>query len=241
MKLVVPSVYYRVFDKLYQESSHIYSKHRLDDEIKVEQNRRAILTSLNANKLLILKQVHGNKVVDADLINDFSLEPEADAAITTKTGIVIAVQTADCVPVLLSDLAGKIVGGAHCGWRSAKADIIANVVSAMKAKGAKRLKAIIGPAVQQQSYEVDQNFYDIFVQDSAVYEKFFIPANKQYHYLFDLPSFVALKLQKAGIEDITRIEEDTYTTPEKYPSYRRSYHANEQYVESILSTIVIRL
>ncbi len=58
--------------------------------------------------------------------------------------------------------------------------------------------------------------------------------------MFDLPAYVELQLQEAGVKDITKMLEDTYSNPEKYPSYRRCCHTGELYNRTILSTIVIR-
>lgn len=240
------NIYYKIFDKSYQQSSHIYSKYRYKDAAKiaeVEKNKKLVLAKFFkffASHLLVLKQIHGNIIIDADKVEDFDLECEGDGVVTTKTGIVLAIQTADCVPVLLSDIKGKVIGAAHCGWRSSKSDIINNLVKTMREKGAGRIKALIGPSIQQNSYEVDGDYYASFIQDRKDYQQFFISSTKLTYYMFDLPAFVALKLKEAGIDDISRIEEDTYSMPTKYPSYRRDCHLGEIYAQNILSTIMIR-
>lgn len=256
MLKILPSannnIYYKIFDKHYKLSSGIYAQYKFADAAKiseVQKNKVAIINDLSANELLIMKQVHGNKIIDADEIEDFQKEHEADGAITSKKFIALAVQTADCVPVLIYDSLNDLIGAAHCGWRSAKSNIIHNLVAAMKTKlatgfQASNLYAILGPAIWQESYEVDQIFYENFVQESQDYGKFFIPSlnpqNISTHYMFDLPSFVKLKLQKEGIENITQIQDNTYNMPDKYPSYRFNCHQNIKSNESILSTIIIK-
>lgn len=234
----------RVFDKRFKFSTHFYgltdvSEAQLKQEVIT--NRQAVLENLNERNLLTLNQVHGNQVVDADEIADFELEPDADAAVSTRPGVVIAIKTADCVPVLLSCDEGLVVGGAHCGWRSAQDDILKRVVSLMKKKGAKAIKAIIGPAIQQGSYEVDSEFYDCLVASDEQASALFASAWRRGHYLFDLPGFVKLKLEQLGVSDILDQGEDTYSNPEKYFSYRRDCHLNRPVKKTnILSTIVIR-
>jgi YfiH family protein len=239
--LVTSKVYYRIFDLSFQQSSHVYAKYRPSiDVAEVTRNLKLILTELEASNILILHQVHGNLVYDADQIQDFSIEPIADAVITTRSNLALAIQTADCVPVLLYCEHGKVIGAMHAGWKGAKADIIANTVKAMQQKGAKKLKAIIGPSIQQYSYEVDQKYYQDFIGQTILHEQFFVSSHREGYYMFDLPAFVAMKLQDANVEIEHKIYEDTYSNPEKYPSYRRSYHQASKYQHNILSTIVIR-
>ncbi len=177
-EFVKNKVYYKIFDKSFKQSSHVYSKkNKFGDPNQLEivqNNRLAVVRHYNANNIVILQQVHGIKIIDADLITDSDIDPEADATVTTKTNLVLALQTADCVPVLLSSGDGMVIGSVHCGWRGAKAGIINNVVELMQKKGAKNIKAIICPSIQQYSYEVDQEYYDNFVKQRADYSRFFL-------------------------------------------------------------------
>lgn len=149
-------------------------------------------------------------------------------------------RTADCVPVLLTSMKGEVIGAAHCGWPSSKANIIAKLVKMMHDKGAKEIKGLIGPSIQQYSYEVGPEYYESFIKEDATYAKFFKPSKKINHYMFDLPAFVELKLNQAGVVNLIKIKEDTYSMPEKYPSYRRDCHLGESYKLNILSTIIIK-
>jgi polyphenol oxidase len=273
--LVLNNVYYRVFDKLYKNTTLFYAKHKADNHLRlaeIEQNLDNIKKDLGANNILILRQVHGNTVIDADQINDFREQPEGDGAITTKNKLALAVQTADCVPVLLASADEQIIGAAHCGWRSAKADIISVIINKMRKGGANEIRAFIGPSIKQSSYEVDENFYQDFLKDNRDYAKFFLEpqslrggvltptrqssfmAQKNglprdltiarndempIRYMFDLPGFVLSKLRDCGVDDVIVSENDTYSMPEQYPSYRYSTHNNIPYNINILSTIVI--
>lgn len=179
--------------------------------------------------LLQLKQIHGSAVVDADKLIDFSVESEADAAVTTRLNLALSIKTADCVPVLLYDAQHGVIAAAHCGWRSAKANILANVVSLMRKKGAVDIHAIIGPAIHQPNYEVDQAFYEAILAEEPSASHLFQP-----HYYFDLPGFILLKLTSLSIATILDHCEDTYTNPVKYYSYRR-----EKDTGRMLSTIML--
>jgi YfiH family protein len=242
-ELIKSKVYYKVFDKNFKQSSHIYAKYKSNGSLSTEiidNNKKAILSRLNGGNLLVLHQIHSNIVIDADIIEDFNIEPQADGAVTTKQNIILSVQTADCVPVLLASKDGLVVGAAHCGWKSAKADIVKNLVSLMRSKGAHKIKAFIGPAIQQCSYEIDSEYYNNFIMDNLDYHKFFVPSTKENHYMFDLPSFVETKLREQNIDEIDKNTDDTYSQKEKYPSYRRSCHSGTQYNQNILSTIIMK-
>jgi hypothetical protein len=234
---------FKIFDKQFVLSNGIYGTHRYQDENKlnmVRNNYQAITNSLKANNLLILKHIHGNTVIDADKVTDFTHEPEADGAVTSTPGTVISIQSADCVPVLLASEDGKVIGGAHCGWRSTVANILENVVQLMLTKGASNISAIIGPAIHQSSYEVDKTFQDTILKAAPTAHKLFIDSPNLGRFLFDLPAFVRMKLNDIGIHNIVNLCENTYSHPDRFYSYRRDVHlgiSGEQ--TNILSTILI--
>lgn len=206
---------------------------------EVARNRSLVLKEMKADKLAILKQIHGHKVhIATDNITP-NEAPEADASVTNIPGIVLGILTADCVPVLFYCPDSLVIGAAHCGWKSAKGDIIDNVVFEMQKLGAKNIEAIIGPAIQQQSYEISQEYYDNFCSEDGGNSRFFISSPKAGHHFFNLPAFVKAKLEKAGIVKIDLHEDDTYSMVDKYYSYRGHFHGKDEYKGNLLSTIVI--
>jgi len=230
-------VYYNIIDRTYTNSSGIYSLHKCTDAVKlaqVQKNIYNIKTNLNAEDLFIMNQVHGNDNID------LKKQPQADASITTRPKVALGILTADCVPVLFASDDGRVIGAAHCGWKSAKSNIITNVRKMMQDRGANKIKAIIGPAIAQKSYEVDAKYYHDFISEGDEIKELFQPSNRENYFMFDLVGFVIKKLTKENIELVHNIEEDTYSMSEKYPSYRRSCHNGEQYSQNILSTIIIR-
>lgn len=86
---------------------------------------RARVRALLPSEPVWLDQVHGTNVVDAHAAGD---APQADGAVTRVPGIVCAVLTADCLPVLLCDRAGTVVGAAHAGWRGLAAGVLGKSV-----------------------------------------------------------------------------------------------------------------
>jgi polyphenol oxidase len=238
------NVQYRIFDKSFKASTGRYVAKDKDfspsfDLNVIKQNRQAVLDAMGAKEIAILHQVHKTGVYYATSGTEVGNEPDMDASYTDKSGILLAIQTADCVPVLIADKAGSVIGGAHCSRECALHDILENLVTKMKHDGALEFVAIIGPSIQQESYELDYTYFENFLDESVENARFFIPSSKPDHFLFDTPGYVIEKLRILGIEDIHHIKEDTYTNPEKYPSYRRSCHTNEVYKCNMLSTIMM--
>lgn len=101
-----------------------------------------------------LHQVHGAEVVVVTDAGD-GAGREADAAVTVVPGAVVAVQTADCVPVLLvgEGPAGIGVGVAHAGWRGLAAGVIARTAEALAGLGTPAVAAACGPHIRARCYE----------------------------------------------------------------------------------------
>ena len=157
-----------------------------------------------------LRQVHGIKVLDLDS----SLEREGDAAITKSRHTVIAIKVADCMPVLLADEAGTVVGGAHAGWRGLSAGVIEATIDAMGVPG-KKLVAWMGPAIGPRVYEVGDEVRAAFPEKEA-----FSPTRPG-HWLLDLYAVARQRLMGRGVEKIFGGGFCTYSDPARFYSYRR--------------------
>ncbi|MFM1966962.1 MAG: hypothetical protein RL134_2687 [Actinomycetota bacterium] len=121
-----------------------------DDPAAVASNRALIAGSLGADALALVHQVHGRDVVR--LAAPAAQPPAADAVVTEVVGLPVAVQTADCVPVLLADLVGGQVAAVHAGWRGVVADVVGATIEEMAAPGP--VLAWVGPAICPGCYEV---------------------------------------------------------------------------------------
>jgi YfiH family protein len=176
---------------------------------------------LPGGALVRVKQVHSPdvKTVTADWRGD---PPEADAMVTDLPGLVLGIVTADCAPVLLADREAGVIGAAHAGWRGANRGVIANTVAAMAALGARpdKIVAAIGPCIAQASYEVDAPFREQFELEDAP----FFRAGRSGHWQFDLPGYVAARLEQAGVGWIESLNRDTYAEAGLFHSYRRASH-----------------
>jgi len=191
--------------------------------------------------VLFLNQIHSNQVVVVDAPEKIYGKqdlPKADALVTNLPNIVIGIVTADCSPILFFDDEKKIIAAVHAGWRGAKAGVIESTILEMKKLGAENIEAIIGPMIQQKSYEVSQDFLDDFLSEDEGNKSFFSNGLEVDKYLFDLPSYVEKKIAELGITKIKNSRIDTYTNEKKYFSFRRSTHRGEQDCGRNVSVIV---
>lgn len=162
-----------------------------------------------------LKQVHGTRVIDLDR----SSEREGDAVVTRTPGRVCAIRVADCMPVLLSDEAGTVVGAAHAGWRGLSAGVIESTLDAMRVDG-RGVAAWLGPAISGKVYEVGDEVRAAFLERDAAAEAAFAPTRPG-HWLLDLYVVARQRLRARGVERIFGGGYCTYSDAERFYSYRR--------------------
>ncbi|MCA1693060.1 MAG: polyphenol oxidase family protein [Actinobacteria bacterium] len=98
-----------------------------------------------------LRQVHGDRVVRVDAPGAGAGEA-ADAAVTRQSGAALAVLTADCAPVALASDEG-VIGVVHAGWRGVVGGVVQKAVGDLRALGATRLQAVMGPCIRSECYE----------------------------------------------------------------------------------------
>ena len=139
-----------------------------DDTANALENRRRLRASFGLpNEPVWLRQVHGTTVlrVDESPATDAD-EPEADAAVTDRDCVVLAILTADCLPVLFCDEDGNEVAAAHAGWRGLAGGVLEATVAAMHADP-EDLMAWLGPAAGPASYEIGEEVRAAFVDADA--------------------------------------------------------------------------
>jgi polyphenol oxidase len=194
----------------------------------LENRRRAVNAILPGAELARVYQIHSPDVITVTGPIDQDNPPKADALVTDRPNILLAVQTADCVPVLFADPQAGVVGAAHSGWKGAFIGVNENTITAMEALGASRAQIVcaIGPCIAQRSYEVDAGFFELFADADPSNERFFADG-KAGHYQFDIEGYVAARLAAAGIGKVECLGEDTYSQPDRFFSYRRSCHLKE--------------
>ncbi len=194
----------------------------------LENRRRAVTAVLPGSHLSRVYQVHSPDVVTVTEPIDQFDPPKADALVTDRPGFLLAVQTADCVPVLFADVKAGVVGAAHSGWKGSISGVTDNTILAMEALGARRanIACAIGPCIAQKSYEVDDGFFRRFAEADEANERFFAQG-KPGHWQFDIEGYVAARLAAFGITQVECLGQDTYSQPDRFFSYRRSCHRAE--------------
>lgn len=217
--------------------------HNGDIQKDVTENRRIICNSLNLNldHLALVVQKHSNIVHSIN--QAYKIPPVGDALVTSVPNLILGIQTADCVPVLLTDPNKKIIAAAHAGWRGAVKGILENTVQEMIKQGADltNIYGALGPCIWQQSYEVKDNFINEMQRYPNAYEKrFFISTEKQNSYLFDLSGYVTHRLIKMGIQHIDPSPFNTFSHPERFFSYRYKTLNNSPFNGCQLSVICLK-
>ncbi len=188
-----------------------------DDPERVEQNRSRVVTALNLPESpRWLKQVHGTRVVDAETAIN---RPQADGSIASRPGQVLAVMTADCVPVLLCDRGGRRIAAAHAGWRGLAAGVLESTVAALEWKPSELL-AWLGPGIGPRAFEVGPEVREAFMTVDRIAAGCFRNGNGD-RLLADLYQLARQRLGRAGVEAVFGGEHCTFSEPAKFFSYRR--------------------
>ena len=204
-------------------------------------NRARALRALDGEALATPLQYHSD--VAAIVSEPWPVdEPErADAVVTDRPGLAIAVNTADCTPVLFADARAGVVGAAHAGWKGALDGVLQSTLQAMEKLGARRQDIVcaIGPVISQSNYEVGPEFHARFLAEEKAHARFFAPSSRPGRFMFDLPAFVTMVLERAGVGRIEDLKKCTYGEEELFYSYRRSVHRNEPDYGRQLSAIML--
>jgi YfiH family protein len=202
-----------------------------DDAGHVAENRARMAATLGVapNCLLTAYQIHSPHVVVAEAPWPVKARPRADAIVTRTDGLAIGVSTADCGPILLADPVARVIGAAHAGWRGALTGVAEATVAAMEQLGAERrqIRAALGPMIRQDNYEVGPDLIARFAAEDQGSARFFRPAGRDGHALFDLGGYIAARLERAGIQQIEDLRLCTYAEPARFFSFRRTTHRAE--------------
>lgn len=199
-----------------------------DNPRHVAQNRAALIREIG-HPIQWLNQVHGTVLAELDSVAAEAIT--ADAAITRVPGVVCAVQTADCLPLLLCDELGTQVAAVHAGWRGLAAGIISKTLAAFDSPGIK-LKAWLGPAISQEFFEVGDEVYAAFVswakqlnielsQLDSAFKTMASEDKDKKKYMADLYHLARLELQSLGLNRISGGQACTWKDADQFYSYRR--------------------
>lgn len=181
----------------------------------VAENRRRLREALALPaEPYWLDQVHGTDVAHA------GLGPrEADAAVTSEAGQVLAVMTADCLPVALASRDGRELGLAHAGWRGLASGVLEATVSSM-ATDPGELRAWLGPAIGPDAFEVGPEVREAFLRQDAGAATCFRPSPAG-RWLADLAGLARLRLAALGIHEVHGGGPCTHAAAGEFFSHRR--------------------
>ena len=214
-----------------------------DDPDLVRRNRGHVATALGltGDRLVTPYQHHSADVIDVREVWTRENAPKADGLVTAEAGIAIGITTADCAPVLFADEAAGVIGAAHAGWRGAIGGVTDEIVRQMERLGATRqtISAAIGPTISGRNYEVGPEFHEQFIAADAGNARFFVPSEKQGHFMFDLPAYLEQRLETAGVGKIERTGQCTYDDDQRFYSYRRATHRGEKTYGGMIAAITL--
>lgn len=186
-----------------------------DDEGAVRQNRCIIKDMLGLpSEPVWLEQVHSNRAVPA--LASETLQ-QADASYTGEAGVVCAVMTADCLPLLVCSADGSEVAAIHAGWRGLQAGVIGNTVSAMRSRD---LLVWLGPAIGPDSFEVGAEVRETFLDKSAAFAPAFSKLDGG-KWLADIYRLGRIDLTMLGVDKVYGGGLCTFTDHQRFYSFRR--------------------
>ncbi|MEP7314321.1 MAG: peptidoglycan editing factor PgeF [Pseudomonadota bacterium] len=169
-----------------------------------------------------LQQVHGTAVCDLDQDSE---QRTADAAVTSRTAVVCAIQTADCLPVLLATSDGSVIAAAHAGWRGLAAGVLQATVQSLRARATRAtdIVAWLGPAISPAHYEVGADVREAFLQSDPGAAPGFL-ANARGRWQCDLYALARRALGAAGVDEVLGGEHCSFAETGRFFSHRRDGH-----------------
>jgi hypothetical protein len=187
-----------------------------DDQAAVAENRARLRSTLALpGEPHWLDQIHGCRVLDLDRGDS----GQADGAVTSRPGQVLAVMTADCLPVLLASKDGHRIGVAHAGWRGLANGVLEAAIDTFGCRP-QDILAWLGPAIGQDAFEVgDEVRADFVSADSQAGRAF--DRNARGRWQANLHVLAGQALERAGVSDIFGAAACSFRDASRYFSHRR--------------------
>lgn len=203
-----------------------------DDETAIARNMELLGNEINVStsRIIMPHQTHGTEV--RQIAEDFLTLPDevktmildgVDALMTNVKGICIGVSTADCIPVIIYDPVHHAAAAVHAGWRGTVKRIAGKTVDMMRLSFGSRpadLKAVIGPGISLEAFEVGDEVYEQF--SSAGFDMEPI-SRRETKWHIDLPACNKMQLQAHGVPETNILDTGicTYSNTDDYFSARR--------------------
>ena len=184
--------------------------HVTDDAADVQSNRELLVSRFGP--VQFMNQVHGSRIVIIESVTEEV--PTADALVTGIAGITLAVMVADCIPLLLTS--AEVVAAVHVGRRGLLNGVAVKTVELMREMGARKISAVLGPAICGRCYEVSQEVHDEVVALYPLASARTVAGTPA----LDLPKALKDSLAADGISDISDLQICTFESDDHF-SYRR--------------------
>jgi YfiH family protein len=187
-----------------------------DEQPIVVKNRADLALAANMPTAPIwLNQTHSTAVEEAFEPTEHVID--ADGLFTASADVVCSAMTADCLPVLLTNIEGTQVAAVHAGWRGLANGIVENAV----AKFDGEVMAWIGPAIGQSAFEVGQDVVDAFTSVIPEAQQAFTAKPQQGKWLADMNMLVTQRLNSVGVDQVYYSNLCTFEDANRFYSYRR--------------------
>jgi YfiH family protein len=186
-------------------------------ETRDGSRRRVAQALAGSGRLLLLRQVHGDTIHRAP----WEGQPDGDGGIADRPGLILGIETADCLPVLLVDPRRRVVAAAHAGWRGTAKRIARKALDTLVADGSRAadVVAALGPGIGPCCYEVGPELVPEFGPGG---EAFFAPGAGD-RLRLDVRAANARQLREGGVPEaqIHGVADCTFHEADRYHSYRR--------------------
>ncbi|MFA6044498.1 MAG: peptidoglycan editing factor PgeF [Phycisphaerales bacterium] len=203
-----------------------------DPAANIDENFRRVLAALETPQRRVQQvyQIHSAvvKVYRAgdpprEAHPDGERDHKADAMVTDDPTRLLAVRVADCAPVLLADVSGRVVAAVHAGWRGVVLGVAPAAVAAMRELGAANIRAAIGPCIGPDAFEVGPEVVAEFASrwPGAVRQHMDAAAHAQGKAMVDIAHALSHQLREAGVESVECVGRCTFSEPEAFFSHRR--------------------
>ena len=214
-----------------------------DEAASVNENRARMAATLGVAResLLVPYQIHSADALHVERPWAEGERPRCDGLVTATRGLALGVTGADCGMILFADSKARVIGACHAGWKGALTGILESTISAMENLGANRsaIHCALGPTIGSASYEVGSEFVARFAEADANNARFFTASTREGHSMFDLPAYIAMRLETARVGSFIDLARDTYADEEQFYSYRRSVHRKESDHGRLVSAIAL--
>jgi polyphenol oxidase len=214
-------------------------QHAMELGLEVGVPRQGLRGTASSSWTLSVKQVHGTEalVIDRALTPTDRFAGGWDALVTDQPGVMVAVRTADCVPILLHDPTRRVVAAIHAGWRGAVARIVPKTLALMESRfgsSPQEVRVSIGPSAGSCCYEVDEPVLDSLRQGFPQWEKTVHSQGGGKAHL-DLKALIRGQAEECGVStpSITTVNLCTICHDDLFYSYRREGKVNGTMVSAI--------